>query len=256
MQSSFFINTRFRAIPGKKDVGDHWIGGAPPHSGAVCPVCRIPLLLLWDIDCRDPRFPRLKFGAIQRLPLYFCWNCVNDLTYRVVNSSELEIFKSDTIFTAGNGSRNLPNQFERTRLSLVPSSVEDLLFQLDGWDFTDDPRGHTLSESQSRRISEFLGHPANMALDIFHSQFGGRPSKMGWDSEVSLCPNPRCSWLGRLFKKRRMKFLAGILNDPKGGLPMVQHIKDLDEQSWNFFVSVEFQMCRSCGTVKAMNRSD
>jgi hypothetical protein len=252
-----FIDTRFRAISGQPDEGDHWIGGPPLHPAAVCPVCKIPLLLLWDINTQDPRFPRLKWGERRRLPLYFCWHCVSDLAYRVVDASELEFFPVEYAGAAGNGPYpDYPSEFERTPLSLSASSVEELLSQLDGWDFETDPMGRTLSAEHGRRISEFLGHPATMALAIFHSQWGGPPSKMGWDSAVHRCPNPRCSSLGRLFRKKRMQFLAGILNDPAGGLPMVQSLESLQQESWNFFVSVEFQICPACGTVKGMNRSD
>jgi len=45
-----FLKNGFRIRPGHRDEGDHWIGGEPPHREAICPVCRIPLLLLWDIN--------------------------------------------------------------------------------------------------------------------------------------------------------------------------------------------------------------
>jgi hypothetical protein len=69
MEPRAFLKTRYRVKLAKDSDADHWSGGEPYHLGAQCPACRIPLLLLWDINCRDPRFPRRKFGPLERLPL-------------------------------------------------------------------------------------------------------------------------------------------------------------------------------------------
>ena len=86
-----FLNTRYRAILGRKDDGDHWLGGAVDLQGANCPNCKIPLVLHWDINCRDPRFRRNKFGPLDRLPLLFCWSCVDDIGYRITDRGRIKI---------------------------------------------------------------------------------------------------------------------------------------------------------------------
>jgi hypothetical protein len=90
---------------------------------------------------------------------------------------------------------------------------------------------------------------------MFHSQFGGDPSQPWWNKFTTDCPNPACPKLltGRA---RRLRFVAGVLNDPLGGLPMVEPPKDVTSQWWNFFVSVQFQICGKCWTIHACNRSD
>src|SRR5262245_3431609 len=90
-----FLKTRYRVVLGKSDGNDHWLGGKPSHSGATCPNCDIPLLLFWDINCRDSRFPKGKFGSIERLPLFYCWGCVGDLAYQVTSSDRIKILKPE-----------------------------------------------------------------------------------------------------------------------------------------------------------------
>src|SRR5207302_11065135 len=91
MEPRAFLRRRFRAKVVDRPAHDHWSGGNAYHRGARCPACKIPLLLLWDIHCRDPRFPRRKFGSLKRLPLYYCWGCANDISYRVVDESTIHI---------------------------------------------------------------------------------------------------------------------------------------------------------------------
>ena len=67
---------------------------------------------------------------------------------------------------------------------------------------------------------------------------------------------------------RAMNFLAGILNDPLHGLPMIEpavssasqlpepHDVMENSRSWNFFVSVHYYICEGCWTVVARNVCD
>src|SRR5262245_52673831 len=115
-----FLKTRFRVVPGRQDLGDHWLGGEPPQRGANCPVCKIPLLLLWDINCRDQRFPRGKFGPFERLPLYFCWGCVSDLAYQVLPHGRLKLFRTEIMREGTSFPYDpYPPHFERRPLALI-----------------------------------------------------------------------------------------------------------------------------------------
>jgi hypothetical protein len=53
-----------------------------------------------------------------------------------------------------------------------------------------------------------------------------------------------------------MKFLAGILNDPWAGLPMVEHANEEARKNWNYFVTVQFHICDCCWTILGCNRCD
>jgi hypothetical protein len=256
-----FLKTRFRAVPGRRDEGDHWLGGEPRHRGAVCPGCKIPLLLLWDINCRDPRFPRRKFGPLDRLPLYFCWGCVSDLAYRVTPQGRLKIFRTGLlrrgpIFQY----QPYPAAFERRPLALVTGVPDKVRAALLAWDRDEDFFGRHLSSRARNTLAGYFGHPISTAMSVFHSQFGGAPTQRWWREEVTPCPNRECP-RRRLDRPRgpkgsSMSFLAGVLNDPLGGLPMVEPPGDVTEHWWNFFVSVQFQVCGKCWTVRACNRSD
>jgi hypothetical protein len=76
--------------------------------------------------------------------------------------------------------------------------------------------------------------------------------------EVFRCPNPTCpsDADGAAGKKRAMKFVAGILNDPWGGLPMVEPATKETRRHWNYFVSVQFHICDHCWTIYGCNRCD
>jgi hypothetical protein len=256
-----FLKTRFRAVAGRQDEGDHWLGGVPPHRGATCPVCHIPLLLLWDINCRDPRFRRGKFGPLERLPLYFCWGCVSDLAYQVRPRGGLKVYRTEVMRHGPSFQyQPYPSHFERRPLALIPGVPDAVRIALSEWNPEKDPLGKRLTPRRAAIIAEYLGHPITVALCLFHSQFGGVPLARWWGEEVTPCPNPECrdGLPGRLWGdgRGRMRFLAGVLNDPLGGLPMVEPPHAVTPRWWNFFVSVEFQICDRCWTVHARNRSD
>lgn len=259
MPARAFLKTRYRAIPGKADEGGHFQGGAPQHRGALCPSCSIPFLLLWDINARDPRFPRRKFGAIERVPLYFCWGCVSDLAYRIIDSSKIVTISAQKHAGPTFQYEPYPSTFPRQPLALtsaVPAEVRRILSR---WD-KDDSFGEGLSEAATTALASFFGHPAQWQLDLFHHQFGGPPLQRSWCEETFECPNPECrpSLLGRLAggKRRKMSFLAGVVNDPLHGLPMVEPAAEVTERQWNFYVSVQFHICAACWTILACNRSD
>jgi len=252
-----FLKTRFRAIPGREDLGDHWLGGEPVHHGATCPVCKIPLLLLWDINCRDPRFPARKFGPNDRLPLYFCWGCVSDLAYQLSPKGRLRLFRPGAQHEGPSFQYEpYPSHFERRPLALVAGLPKEVLAAARNWDVDDDPRGHQVSKDDRMTLEEYFGHPISSRISMFHSQFGGAPSEYWWRENTDHCANPACPAKSSNGQGRQLSFLAGVLNDPLGGLPMVEPPAEVTPRWWNFFVSVQFQICGKCWTIHACNRSD
>jgi hypothetical protein len=256
-----FLKTRFRAVPGRQDEGDHWIGGQPRERGATCPVCKIPLLLLWDINCRDRRFPRGKFGPLERLPLYFCWGCVSDLAYQVLPQRRIKLLGTDEMregpqFPYG----PYPSHFERCPLALSTDVPVEVRTALAEWGPENDRMGRRLTRRRKGILREYFGHPVTASMCLFHSQFGGVPTQRWWAEESAPCPNKQCPnnrpATPRGNRHRSMSFLAGVLNDPLGGLPMVERADQVTERWWNFFVSVQFQICGKCRTVRSCNRSD
>ncbi len=253
-----FVTTRFRVIPGAHDGGDHWLGGVPQHRGAICPVCKIPLLLLWDINCKDPRFRRGQFGSRERLPLYYCWGCVSDLSYQLIGRDRVRVFR----VANGEGPHfqyePYPSHFERRPLALVSARMpEEVLAILRKWDRVEDPLARKMGERKRALLGEYFGHPVTSGQCLFFHQFGGVPSKHWWGTERTLCPNKKCPQgvLGGR-TRRAMKFLAGVLNDPWNGLPMIESRGKDAERWYNFFVTVEFQICGKCWTLYARNRGE
>ena len=106
----------------------HWFGGEPYHSGAKCPVCKIPLLLLADLDClvlREKEAAKL-FHELDRLPLYYCWRCCADrLSYRVISPAKVKVLcnegrRQEDDFPY----KDYPDSFERKPAELVPIPYE------------------------------------------------------------------------------------------------------------------------------------
>jgi hypothetical protein len=53
-----------------------------------------------------------------------------------------------------------------------------------------------------------------------------------------------------------MKFVAGILNDPWGGLPMIEPATRDTKKRWDYFVSAQFHVCDRCWSIYGCNRCD
>ena len=255
MELKPYIKTRYRVMPSKRSDANHWLGGEPYHRNANCPVCKRPLLLLWDINCKDPRFRRGTFGSLTRLPLYYCWCCVNDISYLGLSEDKIRIHPAKRSKDSFFQYEPYPTSFERRPISFyegVPDEIRELVAKVNDDDFQ--PSAH-----QKKVLREFFGHPITFGFGptVVHHQLGGRPINHSWAEEVFECSNPECS--GKLAdrlrgKKRAMRFLAGILNDRWGGLPMVEPAGDETKQSWNFFVSAQFHICDVCFTVTGANR--
>lgn len=124
--------------------------------------------------------------------------------------------------------------------------------------FSQDMMGRRTSAKRKKLIAEYLGHPVSTPMCLFLSQFGGAPTKSWWGEEVVICPQKQCSagLMHRVRGGKRMSFLAGVLNDPLHGLPMVQTPENVTERWYNFFVSVEYRICNRCFTIRACNRGE
>ena len=262
MEPRPLIRRRFRVKVTDRPTNDHWSGGKPYHRGAKCPACKIPLLLLWDINCKDPIFPRRKFGSLKRLPLYFCWGCVNDLSYQVIDDSAIRIHPGKRSEGPSFQYEPYPQDFERNGLLLiegVPKQIRNLVRKLVArWDTLDGSDAVPVpSDKEQKELTEVFGHSVILPMCLFHHQFGGKPIQQHWADEVFKCPNSDCT--GKIAdrirgRKRSMKFLAGILNDPWGGLPMVEPANEETKERFNFYVSVQFHVCDCCWTIMACNR--
>src|SRR5262249_5322242 len=81
----FLPGFRVKAAGSAAPAGDkttHWQGGDNVFAGARCSGCRQALMLLWNLDARDPRF-RHVFAGRERVPLLYCWKCQGELHYQV-----------------------------------------------------------------------------------------------------------------------------------------------------------------------------
>jgi hypothetical protein len=250
MAKRAFLKTRYRVLPGVAGEGDHWLGGPAFHRGSVCPACKSPLRLLWNLNAKDSRFPRGKFGSMDRVPLYFCWHCLSDFGYQMTDHKRLKTFRIERLEGQDFPYKPYPEHFERRPLSFDSSVPAEVRKTLKEWD------DEKLASKPTRRIVEpFLGHAIVSWRDVFFNQFGGAPLNCFWFDERPRCPNPRCP--GRLSDGRgySMSFLAGVLNEPERGLPMATPTGGSDSK-FEFLVTVQFHICSKCLTLHACNRCD
>ena len=140
---------------------------------------------------RRLRFPQDAFGPLARLPLYFCWGCVSDLAYRLypqplVFPPEFDRPARSFQYTP------YPKHFERRPLALeigIPKEVRAILKK---WNPRKDFFGKKLKANDRNVLADFFGHPVNVGMCLFHSQFGGEPTSRSWGEEPPRCPNTDC----------------------------------------------------------------
>jgi hypothetical protein len=257
-----FFKARFRVRPEREAVGKHWSGGPAYHKGAECPVCEKPLMLLWDLSADDieSRTGDARFAATKRLPLYFCWGCVGDLYYRVISEKEIHVVENrDGRKGGGAEYEDYPEFFPRRAIELVEGVPQEVKAVISKWRPEKDSFGRRLSAADKAVLGGFFGHPVAWSLELFFHQLGGEPLAKLWN-EPLFCPNAGCSsgLVNRLLRKkgRPMKFLAGVLNDPPAGLPMIEPLTEETTKHWNHFVSVQFHVCDKCLIICGCNRSD
>jgi len=220
----------------------HWRGGAPQHDGADCPICKKPLLLFWDIDCRDPRFRNEStdlFGELERLPLYYCCRRPEATIYQVVDLEHVRAFRPELRDDEESPFAGFPDIFERKALQLgpIPRDVANLLVIVN--EFSSD----WLNAEEWNRISKFLGAEADSKWDIKLSQFGGAPGFTQGHVDID-CPNPDCPTprmghpLLRNERLYKMKELAVI--DMDAGFEMDK-----------CYSQIVFHICWKCLTIHA-----
>lgn len=262
MRAKPFFKTRFAIRPGRDAGGDHWLGGTGNFRDAECPGCRKPLLLLLDINCQDPllhKASRGKFGSLHRLPLFVCGHCFCELSYAVDESGKITVLQTRHASPGSEPYADYPNQFPRRAVALdatVPAALPRVIRK---WNADADPCGDDLPKRDRRLLEEFFGHPIFIPRFLYHHQFGGDSLFAAWDDEAFRCPNKRCTGgiLDRVLRRGRpMCFLAGILNDPPGGLPLIEPLTAETKSDWNYFVSFYFQICDRCLTVTTFSASD
>ena len=252
-----FFRTRFRLRSGVEAEGAHWIGGTGTYRKADCPECKIPLVLLLDLNCEDPALMRAshrKFGELKRLPLYFCFHCYARLSYAMQGRNVRVVETQD----GGPGNvplyEGFPEYFPKTPVGLDDFVPRGLWRVVDKWSSSNDLLGTSLSGKERGLLESFFGHKIIVPRYTYHHQLGGESLREEWDTPAFECPNGECRGGlidGLLGRNRRMKFLAGVINDPPGGLPLFEPLTEETRTRWNYFVTVYWQICDRCLTVTA-----
>jgi hypothetical protein len=137
----------------------------------------------------------------------------------------------------------------------VPRELPDAIQAWDPEDF----RMERLAQKHLRVLEDFFGHGMFLQKDMVHHQLGGVPLAEAWDDSAFPCRNPSCSpgWLDRLMKRPRpMRFLAGVLNDPPRGLPLVEPLNEETAKDWLYGVSHFWQICDKCLSITTFSTSD
>jgi hypothetical protein len=193
----------------------HWQGGEPQHRTAICSSCGKDLHLLWDINCRDPRFRRESpqvFGPLRRLPLYYCLRCPQPTVYRCVGKSRLQMLESGSADSSETPFSGFPDVFPRTPITFkaIPPDIENLIL-------ISRTLGHGWLRSQHKKaLQGYLAASSGSLLR--RSQLGGLPVVQQLYPEL-VCPYDHCPthcWghpVMRTASWFSMKLLATIESD-------------------------------------------
>lgn len=261
MRARPFFKTRFAVRPRRDSGADHWIGGENVYEGAECPVCRVALVVILDTNCGDPvlqKASRGKLAELNRLPLFFCPRCLGELSYRVDARLRVDVIQARSSHPGQELYPNYPDSFPRVPFSLDDSVLTTAVSKA-AEEFFDVGFAHLLSESSRRVLEDFSGHPIFIPRFLYHHQLGGKSLHDAWDENAARCPNEQCS--GGVFDKilkrgRPMRFLAGVINDPPGGLPLVEPLDEQTAKDWNCCASFYYQICNKCLTITVFTTSD
>ncbi len=256
----YYIKQGYALIASDDVTDDHWIGGKPYHSGAVCPVCKIPLLLLADLNCslfRRNETAKL-FHELEMLPLYYCWRCsAQELSYRVIDPKQIKIFANKgKREKKGFPYKGYPDHFPRRSAEIVPIPYETakllLLAQEAGEDWLDENDRQIIKKALPK-----FRHPDFNPNVMNRHQIGGFLYLIQGHEDVG-CPNPTCQahkdfndgFVGR------MQELAVIHNDPISGLPMIETADSPITGHIDESVQVIYWICEECLTLSVSNRCD
>lgn len=258
---SYYMRQGYALVATEKNETGHHFGGTPYHSGAECPICKIPLILLADLDCSQIRNHEESklFHSLDRLPFYYCWQCcAEQLTYIVTDSHNIKVLRN-------NGEKqgddfpyeNFPLSFPKRPISLVPVEY-DVAKLLAVYQEVDE---YWLSDEDLEKIQKSIAplrHPGFSKNDVNRHQLGGLPRLIQGHERVG-CPNEKCK-SHKSFKEgsaTQMLELAVFCNDPHSGLPMVEPIDSLEDPTcWNEWVQVVYWVCEECLAIAASNRCD
>lgn len=256
----FYYTEQGYAIVAGESPSQHQFGGEPYHDGAICPVCKIPLLLLADFDCTSIRAMEKQklFSELNRLPFYYCWKCCAEkLSYQICNGA-IKIFKNegkpqgDDLPYDG-----FPDKFPKRSVELVSIPYETAKLLAVAQEIDE----YWLKEPDKKAIQDGLQnlrHPWFSKNCINRHQIGGLLNLMQ-GHEYIVCPNPagKNHQAAKKFCGTRMMELAVIHNDPHSGLPMCESLEELSDPSdSNEFVQVVYWVCEECLTISASNRCD
>jgi hypothetical protein len=248
------------AVVADDSPSSHHFGGEPSHDGATCPVCKIPLLLLADLDCAElQKLEKAKlFHNLDRLPFYYCWKCCAEKLSYQVRGSSIQIFKNDGSPEGDDFPyAGFPAKFPKRPVKLTPVPYETAKLLAVAQEIGE----YWLSEPDKKAIQEGLGnlrhsHFAKSCL-VRHQMGGLLYLIQGHD--YLKCPNPDCKH-HRLAMQGfgvRMKELAVLHNDPYSGLPMCERLEEISRPSdWNPFVQIVYWVCEECLTITTSNRCD
>jgi len=257
---TWFLKPGFRARPAEKSEFGHTQGGPNLHKGATCGICRKPLLRVWTIDRSDPRFGAVAPGededprdALDRfreprfLPLYYCWRCAGDVSYRLVSDEKIKVVHQT-------GERqgkdfpyaDYPESFPENTLELepVPPSIETSLRHAaheTGW----------LSAEQEDELRKWLQFDGTLQFGPPNFlRLGGLPVLVQGTEDLA-CKWRSCPLYEKeddLYAKRPLRILAVVHESPE--LPMLS--PDAQEN----LVQLIFLICPACHGIRAVNQCD
>lgn len=253
MTETWFCKPGFRVLVDERADSKHFQGGEPTHRGANCTICDRRLLLLWTIDTRDPRIERIattrgsndaaelrRFRKLGPLPIYYCWRCCCDLSYRVVSSKTVKILQQegepqDDDFPYA----DYPSSFPRLplRLDVVPFEIDAML------------RAASVERHWHREEDECVVLARACGFDKSEywrvgsvAQIGGLPPLVRGFEHLD-CLNPKCEDGG--YGDESLRVFATIHETLE--LPMLK----TDTR-----VQVIAYICTSCHALRVINRCD
>src|SRR5262249_22048702 len=161
---------------------------------------------------------------LNRLPLYHCLRCAAELSY-ALDGKQVRIINT-RYGNPDNGPPydGFPASFPRRPIRLdstVPTALPKVIRK---WNPDADLRGDRLSKTERQLLEDYFGHAIFIPRYMYHHQLGGESLCENWDETAFACPNKDCPgglWENVMKRSRPMRFLAGILNDPPAGLPMI-----------------------------------
>lgn len=244
-RSVFYMPQGFRVNKTESQSSDHWQGGPPRHQGAKCPHCKKPLLLFWDIDCRDERFQGQEeelFKGIDRLPLYYCCERPEQTTYQVLSNDRIRTFTPDLQGWEESRFEEYPTEFSRQKIELesIPHEIFNLIL------IANCISASLLSTTETAKVQEYLGNDENHGLEPRFSQFGAIPL-IGGKHRSHACPNPEC-------ETHRMKSpsITSSCDIEMKQLAIIREDSGL-EMEWNY-ATITFYICWKCLSVLGESR--